>query len=386
MIKNNPKILIYHNRLLPISETFIYNQSIRLSRYDAYFLGSKLQKGNRVSLPPDRVILINSGGFWGICNEILFKLFGFIPRNALNKIKKLEPVLIHAHFVQSGAIVLPLVKKLKVPFLLSILGSDVTQDDQSIKRHSVSGKIYVKRRRRLINAVDQIIVPSHFLKEKAIKRGFESKKIVIIHHGVDIQQFSPNRSSVEYGNILFVGRLIPVKGVNYLIEAVKIVREYISDIRLTLLGDGPMRDIYELQAQKELGDGFEFLGAQSQDVVKKYLEKAYLFCAPSVVMSNGQTETFGVVFAEAQAMGVPIVSFASGGIPEVVQNGITGFLVKERDEKALADAMLKLLQDKELHAKMSVAARKRAELYFDLKKQNDELEYLYDRMISDPRS
>jgi glycosyltransferase involved in cell wall biosynthesis len=78
-----------------------------------------------------------------------------------------------------------------------------------------------------------------------------------------------------------------------------------------------------------------------------------------------------------------VVSSASGGIPEVVKDGETGFLVKERDVNELAVAMLKLLNDRELHDRMSLAARKRAELYFDLKKQNDELENLYERMTSE---
>jgi glycosyltransferase involved in cell wall biosynthesis len=235
----------------------------------------------------------------------------------------------------------------------------------------------------LNHEVDQVIVPSQFLREKAVKQGFEPKKIVIIHHGVDLQQFSRQRQDVEYGHVLFVGRLIPLKGLNYLIKSMKIVMGCINNVQLTIIGDGPLRNSAELQAQNELGKGFEFLGSQPHEVVKTYMEKAYLFCVPSISLPNGQTETFGLVFAEAQAMGVPVVSSASGGIPEVVKDGETGFLVKERDVNELAVAMLKLLNDRELHDRMSLAARKRAELYFDLKKQNDELENLYERMTSE---
>jgi glycosyltransferase involved in cell wall biosynthesis len=300
-----------------------------------------------------------------------------------NRIKELQPVLIHAHFTQCGAIVLPLVRKLKVPFVLSILGSDATSNDSYIKNQSLSGRIYLLRRKQLNHEVDQVIVPSQFLREKAVKQGFEPKKIVIIHHGVDLQQFSRQRQDVEYGHVLFVGRLIPLKGLNYLIKSMKIVMGCINNVQLTIIGDGPLRNSAELQAQNELGKGFEFLGSQPHEVVKTYMEKAYLFCVPSISLPNGQTETFGLVFAEAQAMGVPVVSSASGGIPEVVKDGETGFLVKERDVNELAVAMLKLLNDRELHDRMSLAARKRAELYFDLKKQNDELENLYERMTSE---
>jgi glycosyltransferase involved in cell wall biosynthesis len=101
-------------------------------------------------------------------------------------------------------------------------------------------------------------------------------------------------------------------------------------------------------------------------------------------MPSGEVETFGVVFAEAQAMRVPVVSFASGGIPEVVAQGVSGFLANEGDIGSLAGYLERLLADAELRDRMGRSGRARAEEFFDLAKQNAKLEALYDRLQSHP--
>lgn len=375
-------ILIFTNKLLPVSETFIANQTMDLKKFDAFFLGVKSSR-HGIILPKERILLINNGGIFGAVREILFKLFGYIPISIFKKIKKINPVLIHAHFVLNGAIVLPLVERLHVPFILSALGSDVTLSDKATRRNSLTGKIYLKRRKRLSESVTKIIVPSQFLLHRAISRGFDKQKILVLSHGVNLSNFSTSHKVRDDDRILFVGRLVPVKGLNYLIQAIRILKQRGERITLSIIGDGVMRQVYEDLARLELISGYEFLGEQPQDVVRSYMEKSSLFCMPSISMPDGQTEAFGLVFAEALAAGLPAVSFDTGGVSEVVQNGVTGFLVKEANVEELADAIQKLLENHDLQNKMSAASRQRAEQYFNLQKQNNLLEKQYIMLLQE---
>lgn len=113
-----------------------------------------------------------------------------------------------------------------------------------------------------------------------------------------------------------------------------------------------------------------------------YISKAYIFSMPSITMPSGAAESFGLVFVEAQALGVPVVNFFSGGIPEVVAHGQTGLLAKEGDVVGLAQNIKLLLSDTTLHDEMSHKAEERAAALFDLDKQNAELENVYKAVIN----
>lgn len=375
------KILVYRNTPIKISETFIYNQSIRLNRYHAYILGAKAPLGRGMDLPEGRVKLINRGTFTGILRELFFKVFGIIPRDIKNWIRQVDPQLMHAHFGDDGTTALPIARKFKLPLVVSFLGTDATLKDEFARRAYLRRRLYLLRRKKLAKRVAQVVVPSQFLKKRVMEHGFPAEKIRVIHHGVDLSQFKRTSSETDPGNVLFVGRLIPRKGLNFLISAVSRVREQFPSATLTVIGDGPDRSTYELQAQKELGTGFEFLGFQPHDAVRDFMSKAAVFSLPSITMPTGESETFGLVFIEAQAMGVPVASFASGGIPEVVVDGKTGFLCDEGDVAGLAENILKLLKNQALRQTMADAGSAWVKQMFDLEQQTAELENLYDRVL-----
>jgi colanic acid/amylovoran biosynthesis glycosyltransferase len=378
----NKPILIYHNQLLPPSEVFIYNQSIPLKQHTAYFLGIKFHQGLGISLPLDRIRLINGGGPFGITREALFKLGGVIPLDIRAWIKDMKPHLIHAHFGFDGAIALPLVKYTNVPLVVSFLGSDATIYDDYAKRGYYTQQLYLKRRQSLINNTNMVVVPSEFLKKKVIEQGFSEDKIRLIHHGVDLTLFDSSTASPMWGNILYVGRLIPSKGLPFLIEALRQVRKRFPNTRLIVIGDGPERSSYESLAREYLTNGFTFLGVQPHSVVQKYMAQAYVFSMPSNRRESGEEEAFGLVFVEAQASGVPVISFATGGIPEIVQHGVTGFLAKEKNIAELIQYLETLLEKPEMRIQMGIAARERTEQMFDLAKQNEKLEDLYEEVYA----
>src|SRR3984885_16193520 len=111
------------------------------------------------------------------------------------------------------------------------------------------------------------------------------------------------------------------------------------------------------------------------------MARAAVFSVPSVVAASGDAEGFGMVFIEAQAMGLPVVSTLSGGIPEAVKHGETGLLVTECNPAALADAILELMQNDELWHRYSVAGRRRVEDQFNLLHQTERLENIFEQLV-----
>lgn len=379
----SPTVLVYRNQPIAISETFVYNQSFRLRKYSAYILGAKWPQGPAISLPDERARVINEGSWYGRLREFNWKVLGRVPEDVLEWARTLRPVLLHAHFGPDGAVALPLARALAIPLVVSFHGTDATMKDSYVWRNSyLTHRLYLLRRRTLARAASRVIVQSELLRRVVVEQhGFSPEKVACIRHGVDVQKFRPATDRAEWGHVLYVGRLIERKGLEYLLRALAIVRKRFPDVQLTVIGDGPMRGRYQTLARKLLGTNVSFLGAQPQDAVRECMERAYVFCMPSVTVPSGEVETLGVVFLEAMAMQIPPVSFRSGGIPEVVLHGETGFLAEERDIEALAHYLTVLLQQPELRNRMGEAGRRRVEQEFNLETQNAKLEALYDEVV-----
>jgi glycosyltransferase involved in cell wall biosynthesis len=228
-----------------------------------------------------------------------------------------------------------------------------------------------------------IVCASDFIRSKALLRGAPEHKSVVHYIGVDTEEFFPEASVPQSPNVLFVGRLVENKGCEYLLQAMHNVQASFPDCSLTIIGDGPLRASLEQVAAERGLKRTHFLGPQSHDEVKKHLASATIFCVPSVEVASGASEGLGIVFLEAQAMGVPVVSFATGGIPEAVQHGVTGLLAPERDWQGLAANISLLLENRAMWQRFSEAGRTRVCELFDLKKQTAKLETIYDGVIEE---
>ena len=110
------------------------------------------------------------------------------------------------------------------------------------------------------------------------------------------------------------------------------------------------------------------------------MKKTKVFCVPSIVAETGDAEGFGMVFAEANASGVPVVSFNTGGIPEAIEHGKTGLLAEEKDWMGLAKNILLLLKENDLWSKFSHYGQMRVKKLFDIRKQTSKLEEIYDSL------
>jgi glycosyltransferase involved in cell wall biosynthesis len=154
---------------------------------------------------------------------------------------------------------------------------------------------------------------------------------------------------------------------------------------LEIIGDGPLRSkLASLAAQLSIRAVFR--GVQSPLEVVRSMSRARILCNPSMTASSGDMEGFGMVFAEAQAVGTPPVSFCHGALPEVVRHGHTGLLCPEGDIGALAASLKTLLDDSSLWTSMSRQSRVWVSEQFDIAKQTESLELLYDDCVATRRS
>lgn len=368
-----PTAAIFSGRLLPASETFIRAQAEGLTQFEPLYVGARRVAG--LTLPADRTIVVNQGGLKGKGQEYLFKRLGFSPQ--LNRqLQRSHPTLIHAHFGVCGTLALPLARALQRPLLVTFHGFDACMSDAYAKQDSLSTQVYLHRRDALKKEAHTFIAVSHFIKNKLIERGFPSDKIRVHYIGIDTQQFSPDPAINREQIVLFVGRLTEKKGCEHLIRAMASVQQKLPQAQLVVIGDGVLRQSLEALAASTLKQ-YRFLGVQPSSVVREWMNRARIFAVPSVVAKSGDAEGFGMVFAEAQAMNLPVVSFATGGIPEAVAHEKTGFLAPAGDWRSLAQYILQLFQNPQLWKQMSHAGRKHIQTNFNLTAQTKTLEKIY---------
>lgn len=257
---------------------------------------------------------------------------------------------VHSHWIIPQGIVQSFLKK---PYVITGHGGDVTSLNKGIIR--------ILKRKSLKNASYVTTVSKALMDE--VNKIYKIKNGDVISMGCNIKNFDSKfriENFFHQGNkkvILFVGRLAEKKGVTYLIEAMKQV-----DAILVIAGSGPLE--FDLKEQaKELCDKVKFIGAKTHDELKEVYASSDIFVAPSVTAKDGDKEGFGLVILEAMASGLPVVASNSGGIPDLITNGVEGFLVSEKAPLEIADKINKLLNDGELYDKMAISAKSKAQNY-----------------------
>ena len=202
-------------------------------------------------------------------------------------------------------------------------------------------------------------------------------QIHVIPCGVNAERFSPQGERLEPPHVVCVARLRPVKNLGLLLEACAVLQSRGVEFRCVLVGDGPCCDELEaMWARLGLARVVEFAGAAEQAEVLAWWQRA------TIAALTSTSEGMPVSLMEAAACGVPAVATAVGGIPELVEDGVTGLLVPVGDTQALAAALEQLLRNPELAARMGVAARRRVEERFTLTGQVDRLLELWTELVS----
>jgi len=374
---DNPTVVFFSGRLLPPSETFILAQGQALKTFRPHYVGARRVPG--LTLPEEQTWVLNQGDLWGKAQEGLFKLRGIAPQ-LTRKIKALNPSLIHAHFGVCGTLILPLMRSIQRPLVVTFYGLDATMTEAYAQQESVSTQMYLQRKDSLKQQTQLFIAVSDFIRDKLLEQGFPEAKVISHYYGVDTDTFTPDPSIPRERIVLFVGRLSEKKGCQYLIQAMAKVQSILEDVKLVIIGDGELRAELETQAQQSLKH-YEFLGFQPSPVVKSWMNRVQIMAVPSVTATNGDSERLPTVVVEAQAMGLPVVGSFHAGIPQAVQHGLTGLLAAERDWNILADHIITLMQKPDQWQAFSHNGRDRMQNAFNLERQTEKLEDLYQKVM-----
>lgn len=374
-------VLIYRDQLLPYSETFIPAQGGSLLRYQAIYVGSSRLTAE---LDHQKTIVLDEISTAGRLWKAMYKVAGVVPPRWAEVLRQQRPVLVHAHFGGDGGLVQPLCQRLKIPLVVTCHGYDATWDTPGWTTIRSQGDFFrtllLRKRDRALATADRIIAVSQFIRDQLVHRGGAIDKIVVHYIGIDRQRFYPRVVQRE-PIVLFVGRLVEKKGVAYLLRAMAAVQRHLPGVRLVIIGDGALRSHLQSLAD-QLSVRAQFLGQQPPDQVQQWMNRAQVFCGPSIIARSGDAEGFGMVFAEAQAMGLPVVSFATGGIPEAVIHGETGLLAPEKDMDQLTQNLICLLEDTELRQRFARAGQAHVAANFDLQKNTRRLETIYDSVVA----
>ena len=185
-------------------------------------------------------------------------------------------------------------------------------------------------------------------------------RVHLIHCGIEPERLQPASHTGPGTNLVFVGRIVELKGLGVLFEALRRLVPDRPELTLTVVGDGPDRATLQERAESMgLGPQVDFVGSKSQAEVAELLSRADVFVLPSFA------EGVPVVIMEALGAGLPVVASFVGGIAELVEDGINGFLVRPGDPGQLADRIASLVDDPGLRTRLGTAGRHTVALEFD---------------------
>jgi colanic acid/amylovoran biosynthesis glycosyltransferase len=372
-------IAIFKTGLLPATQTFIPAQVGAMKRFHPQYVGLERVEGG-YPLDAEPVLLVTRRSLFSRLYKIAYKLTGFGPKFH-RQIAATKPVLLHAHFVLDGIHALPIVASLELPLVVTLHGHIPTVSGKALPPNSIDGFLYARRLRKLWRRTDLFICVSEFIKQRALELGYPEEKLRVHYIGTDCEFFTPGAEPRDPKLVLFVGRFAEKKGASYLLRAMAEVRKQVPDAKVVMVGDGPDKLALE-QLSRDLDLDVHFTGKQNTAQVLEWVRQARVFAGPSITAADGDAEALGMVFAEAQATGLPVVSFAHGGIPEVVRHTETGLLAPEGDTTQLAAHIAKLLLDEPFWQATSQNALTWTHQQFNLTKQTQKLEDIYHQILN----
>ncbi|MGA7304406.1 MAG: glycosyltransferase, partial [Rhodothermales bacterium] len=286
--------------------------------------------------------------------------------------------LVHAHFGTGAVYALPYVRKHRLPFIVTFHGNDVAALIGP-QRFRPARWRYVLRAKKIMQRADLMLAVSTEFCDILSSLSGRPDAVKLYRIGVDLARFHRSETRSSIPEIIMVGRFTEKKGHIYALRAFTHVIRKGRTAHLTLVGDGALEDeCRNYVAREDLSERVTFAGSLPPERTAEMLGAADIALAPSVVARNGDREGSPIVVREAGACEVPVIGTRHSGIPESIEDGVTGYLVRERDATALADKLQCLIDDADLRRRMGVAARAKMEREFDLFKQVEILESHYD--------
>lgn len=317
-----------------------------------------------------------------------------------------EPDLIHIHSWLSSIAGIKLQKLFGVPLffhvhstILGKISALVKYFNLLIKRKNLRDafKFVTTIEKRTFNNADKIIVPTKYMKDECIKLygNISSTKVIIIPNGVNINKFCPrtlnkNIRAWKIGKdnsshlILYVGRIVPEKGLNILIDAIPLISKEVPNIKVIIAGKAP----------KTLMSSEDYLNFLKRKIIKHNINNKvvfagfirdeilpYIYNISDLVVNSSFYEPVGLSILEAMASGKPVVATEASGIRDYIRQYKAGIIVKIGDIEQLSEAIIKLLLDRDMRFKMGVNGRKCVEEHFNWQKIAKDIVNLYDEFL-----
>lgn len=267
--------------------------------------------------------------------------------------------LVLAEYGHTGVAMMEICREAKIPLVVHFHGHDAYQK----KILNVEGQSYPE----LFEFAAALIVVSKDMHDQLISLGAQREKIIINPCGVDIRQFKGGDPSKSPPTFVAVGRFVDKKAPHLTLLAFREVLMSCPEARLIMLGDGPLLEACKQLAQAtSLNNSVDFRGSRSHAEVAKIMRQSRAFVQHSVHTSYGDSEGTPVAVIEASATGLPVVATRHAGIKDVIIDGETGFLVDEGDIHGMAQAMIQLVQNPLLSARLGKLGRERVEKEYSM--------------------
>jgi glycosyltransferase involved in cell wall biosynthesis len=300
-------------------------------------------------------------------------------RTTVNVARERKASVIHAHWaIPTGPSAVLAARRLGVPSVITMHGGDVYVNPE--QGYDFPTRWYVRPPLRwTLRHADALTAITEDCRQHALRAGAPAESIRLIFNGTDLRRFSPGESrngapDATWGpHMIFACRqLFPRKGIRFLIQAAAQLKPRFPDLKLVLAGDGFERpELVRLAQELGIAEDVTFLGWVPNSALPPYYRAAAVSVIPSL------EEGFGIPAAEAMGCEVPVVASDAGGLPEVVEDGVTGLVVPRGDVPALASAIGSLLEDPERRRRMGIAGRRRAVEYFDWDRTAEQIEQVY---------
>jgi len=378
-----PRVALFTPRFVPTSQTFIFEESTRYQRYEAeVFTRFRMNETEFPFAAPVHALASERGPAWS-WESALYQATTLSP-TFLRTMRAGKFDVIHGLFGRSAVNAMTYQSRCRLPLVVTFRGADVAVLE-SAERRRPRNLPYWLLSKRLFTRASRYIAVSQDLVDRLLRVGADPKKLSLWHAGVAIPAPIDRPRSPHPLRILIVGRFVEKKGIPYGLDAFAEVARERPDIVLRIVGDGPPRAEYErLALATGVGDRIAFLGMQTHAELRDELAATDMLFAPSITV-DGDVEGVPTVMMEAAARSIPVVAARSGGLPEIVEDGVTGLLVPERDVRALARAVRALVDDGARRVAMGCAARAKITREHNIVDRMALVERMYDEAIAEYR-
>jgi glycosyltransferase involved in cell wall biosynthesis len=380
---SRPVIACYCATFLKPEMLHIYRQITALERCRPVVIAQKREHAGRYPFEPIYVVpkpaTHSLRRFWfRQMRDVPWQISDRELRALQTILSKTAASLLHIYFGQIAVHLLPLIRSWKKPSIVSFHGADVSVD--------MNKPAYREATRQMLDAVKLVLVRSESLRRAVIDLGCDERKIEIQRTGIPLDEF-PFRdrnfvtAETEW-RFVQAGRLIEKKGLPITLRAFALFLRQHPRANLTIAGEGPLLgELQKLVGELNIDHRVSFTGFVSQEQLREIYDESHIFVHPSQTGHDGNQEGIPNSMLEAMASGLPVFATQHGGIPEAIENGVSGVLVPERDHEKLAAALLDAVKDPGFLSRTALNGAGFVRKNFDLRAQAQRLEDTYLKIV-----